>query len=111
MRHVDMRKVPAAAQEERRRQVIGLRQAGMTYDAIAAQVGLTRTGAFDIGKRFAELGKAGLKTGSRGPEPGHGRFLDAGREAEACDLIQRHTIRPTGWTCRSRSGAGRRCGS
>ena len=86
-----MRKVPAAAQEERRRQVIGLRQAGMTYDATAAQVGLTRTGAFDICERFAELGKAGLKTGSRGPEPGHGRFLDAGREAEACDLIRRHT--------------------
>jgi hypothetical protein len=31
MRHVDMRKLPAAAQEERRRQVIGLRQRGMTY--------------------------------------------------------------------------------
>ncbi len=44
MEHVDMRKLPAAAQEERRRQVIGLRQAGRTYDAIAAQVGLTRTG-------------------------------------------------------------------
>ena len=40
MKHVDMRKLPAAAQEERRRQVIGLRQAGQTYEAIAAQVGL-----------------------------------------------------------------------
>jgi hypothetical protein len=39
-----MRKLPAATQEERRRQVIGLRQGGMTYAAIAAQVGLTRTG-------------------------------------------------------------------
>ncbi len=56
MKHVDMRKLPAAAQEERRRQVIGLRRAGMTYDAIAAQVGLTRTGVFDICKRFAERG-------------------------------------------------------
>ena len=37
-----MRKLPAAAQEERRRQVIGLRRAGMTYDAIAAQAGLIR---------------------------------------------------------------------
>ena len=43
-----MRKLPAAAQEERRRQVIGLRQAGLTYEAIAAQVGLTPTGVFDI---------------------------------------------------------------
>ncbi len=41
MKHVDRRKLPAAAQEERRQQVIGLRQAGQTYDAIAAQVGLT----------------------------------------------------------------------
>jgi transposase len=91
MKHVDMRKLPAAAQEERRRQVVGLRQAGMTYDAIAAQVGLTRTGVFDICKRFAERGAAGLKTGPRGPEPGYGRFLDADQEAEARALIQRHT--------------------
>src|SRR5215210_3428316 len=91
MKHVDMRKLPAAAQEERRRQVVGLRQAGMTYDAIAAQVGLTRTGVFDICKRFAERGAAGLKTGPRGPGAGHGRFLDAGQEAEARALVRRHT--------------------
>ena len=91
MKHVDMRKLPAAAQEERRRQVIGLRQAGQTYDAIAAQVGLSPTGVFDICKRFAERGAAGLKTGPRGPGPGHGRFLDAEQEAEARDLIRRHT--------------------
>src|ERR687893_321814 len=91
MKHVDMRKLPAAAQEERRRQVIGLRQAGMTYAAIAAQVGLSPTGVFDICRRFAERGAAGLRTGPRGPEPGHGRFLDAEQEAEARDLIRRHT--------------------
>jgi transposase len=44
MRHVDMRKLPAAAQEERRRQVIGLRQRGMTYQEVADLVGLSRTG-------------------------------------------------------------------
>jgi len=43
-----MHKLPAAAQEERRRQVIGLRQAGMTCDAVAAQVGPSRAGVFDI---------------------------------------------------------------
>jgi transposase len=91
MKHVDMRKLPAAAQEERRRQVVGLRQAGQTYDAIAAQVGLSPTGVFDICGRFAERGAAGLKTGPRGPEPGHGRFLDADQEAEARDLVRRHT--------------------
>ena len=48
MKQVDMRKLPAAAQEERRRQVIGLRQAGRTYDAAAGQAGLSATGVFDI---------------------------------------------------------------
>jgi transposase len=91
MKQVDMRKLPAAAQEERRRQVIGLRQAGLTYDTIAAQVGLTRTGVFNICRRFAERGAAGLKSGPRGPAPGTGRLLDAGQEAEIRDLIRRHT--------------------
>src|SRR4028119_625936 len=81
MKRVDMRKLPATAQEERRRQVVGLRQAGMTYDAIAAQVGLTRTGVFNICRRFAERGAAGLKSGPRGPAPGTGRYLGAAQEA------------------------------
>src|SRR3954451_1222516 len=91
MKHVDMRKLPAAAQEERRRQVIGLRQGGMTYEAIAAQVGLSPTGVLNICHRYAERGAVGLKSGPRGPEPGHGRFLSAKQEAEAGDLIRRHT--------------------
>src|ERR671917_48160 len=61
MRHVDMRELPAAAQEERRRQVIGLREAGMTYDAIAAQVGLTRTGVFDVCLPFALWSRAAVR--------------------------------------------------
>jgi transposase len=48
MKHVDMRELPAAAQEERRRQVIGLRQAGLAHDEIAARVGLSATGALNI---------------------------------------------------------------
>jgi hypothetical protein len=48
IKHVDMRKLPAAAQEELRRQVISLRQAAQTYGAIAAQVGLSATGVIDI---------------------------------------------------------------
>ncbi len=91
MKLVDMRKLPAAAQEDRRRQVIGLRQAGQTYGAIAVQVGLSPTGVFDICKRCAGRGPAGRTTGPRGPEPGHGRFLDAGQEREARDLVRRRT--------------------
>jgi len=36
MKHVDMRKLAPAAHEERRRQVIGLRQSGVSYAASAS---------------------------------------------------------------------------
>ena len=88
MKHVDMRSLTPEAQEERRRQVIGLRRAGQTYPAIAAQVGLTQTGVFDICKRFAEHGPAGLKSKARGPAPGHGSLLTAKQEAEVQALIR-----------------------
>lgn len=91
IKRVDMRKLPAAAQEERRRQVIGLRQAGLTYDEIVAQVGLSATRVFNICQRYADRGAAGLTTGPRGPEPGYGRFLSAEQEAVAQALIRRHT--------------------
>src|SRR5919107_2632208 len=91
MRHVDMRKLPAAAQEERRRQVIGRRQAGMTYGAIAEQVGLSRTGVIDICQRFAAEGAKGLASKPRGRKPDEQRLLDAAQEAEVQTLIRRHT--------------------
>src|SRR4051812_45294382 len=58
------------------------------FAAIAAQVGLTPTGVFDICKRFAERGPAGLKSQSRGPAPGHGCLLTAEQEAEVQALIR-----------------------
>jgi transposase len=83
-----MRSLTPEAQEERRRQVIGLRQAGQTYAVIAAQVGLTQTGVFDICKRFAEHGPAGLKSKPRGQVPGHGNLLTAEQEAEVQALMR-----------------------
>jgi transposase len=91
MKHVDMRKLPAAAQEERRRQVIGLRQRGLTYKAIAAQVGLSQTGVFDICQRFATQGAKGLVSRPRGRRPDEQRLLDAAQEADIRRLICRHT--------------------
>jgi transposase len=91
MKHVDMRSLTPAAQEERRRQVIGLRERGLTYAEIAHQVGLTKNGVFDICKRFREQGMAGLQTGPRGPAPGTGRFLPAAQEAGIRKLIRRGT--------------------
>src|ERR671928_208341 len=87
MDHIDMRKLAPAAQEERRRQVIRLRQHGMTYQAIADQVGLSRTGVFNICQRFAREGLSGLKSKPHGPEPGQGRVLSARQEAAMRKLI------------------------
>ena len=87
MGQVDMRKLAPAAQEERRRQVVGLRQRGMTDQAIAEQVGLSRTGVFNICQRFAREGTSGLKNKRRGPEPGQGRSLQARQEAAMRKLI------------------------
>lgn len=86
-----MRKLPAAAQEERRRQAIGLRRAGLTYRAIAGQVGLSRTGVIDICQRFATDGAKGLVSKPRGRKPDEQRLLDADQEAEVQGLIRRHT--------------------
>jgi transposase len=116
MRQVDMRKLPAAAQEERRRQVIGLRQAGLTYAAIAGQVGLSRTGVFDICQRFAAEGAKGLVGKPRGRKPDEQRLLNPAQEAEVQGLIRRHTPDELGlpfalWS-RATVGAliARRCG-
>ena len=87
MEPIDMRKLAPAAQEERRRQVIGLRQRGRTYQAIADQVGLSRTGVFNICQRFAREGLSGLKSKPHGPEPGQGRVLSARQEAAMRKLI------------------------
>ena len=91
MKHIDMRKLPTAAQEERRRQVIGLRERGLSYEAIAAQVGLSQTGVFNICQRFARAGAAGLTSQRRGPPPGHGRVLAAEQETSIRALICAHT--------------------
>jgi transposase len=90
MKHVDMRKLAPAAQEERRRQVIGLRQNGASYAAIAAQVGLSQTGVFDICQRFDAKGKKGLVSGKRGRKPDEQRRLDATQERAIKRLICRH---------------------
>ncbi len=89
MKHVDMRKLAPAAQEERRRQVIGLRQSGANYAAIAAQVGLSQTGVFDICKRFDAQGETGLVSGKRGRKPDEQKLLTTAQEREIQRLICR----------------------
>ena len=56
-----MRSLSREARHERRVQVIRLRKAGQTYDEIAAQTGLSRTGVFDICKRHEAAGAKALR--------------------------------------------------
>jgi transposase len=86
-----MRSLPRAAQEERRRQVIGLRESGMGLAAIGRQVGLSQTGVFNICQRCATEGAKGLVSKPRGRKPDEQRLLDAPQEAEVQRLICRHT--------------------
>jgi transposase len=87
MEATDMRKLSRDARHERRVQVIRLRNAGQTYEQIAEQTGLSRTGVFDICKRHDEAGARALRDAPHGRKPGDGRLLDATQEAVIQKLI------------------------
>src|SRR5919199_1284295 len=89
MKHKDMRSLLRAAQEERRRQVIGLRESGMGLAAIGREVGLSQTGVFNICQRHRDLGVAGLRSKPHGPPVGTTRRLSMEQEAEIRSLIRR----------------------
>jgi transposase len=91
MKHVDMRSLAPAAQEERRRQVIGLRETSLTHEAIARQVGLSRNGVSGICKRYRARGLAGLRTAPSGPAVGTGGLLTRTQERQIRRLISRAT--------------------
>src|SRR3712207_9211876 len=74
-----------------RRQVVGLRQRGLTYKGITGRVGLSRTGVINICRRFAAEGAKGLVSKPRGRKPGEQRLLDPAQEAEVQALIRHHT--------------------
>jgi transposase len=83
----DMRSLSRDARHKRRVQVIRLRKAGQTYDEIAAQTGLSRTGVFDICKRHEAAGAKSLRDAPSGRKSGDGRPLDAAQETMVCTLI------------------------
>lgn len=87
METTDMRKLSRDARYERRVQVIRLRAAGYTYEAIAAQTGLSRTGVFDICQRHASGGAKALHDTVGGRKAGEGRRLTAQQEAQVRKLI------------------------
>ena len=83
----DMRKLSRAARHERRVQVIRLRKAGCTYAEIARQTGLSRTGVFDICKRYEAMGAEALRDAPHGRKSGDGRLLDELQEGLIQKLI------------------------
>jgi transposase len=90
MKHADMRKLAPMAPEERRPQVIGLRQSDASYAAIAVRVELSQTGVFNIGQRFEAKGEKGLVSGKRRRKPDEQRRLTAAPRTEIKRLICRH---------------------
>lgn len=91
MKAADMRSLPRAARHERRVQVIRLRESGSSYEAIAEQVGLSRTGVFDICKRYGRGGEQALHDAPSGRRLGQGRVLQGWQEWFVRRLIEDKT--------------------
>lgn len=77
----DMRSLSREAKFAKRVQVIALRHAGRSYVQIALQVGLSRTGVFDICKRHAAAGITALRDARNGRASGEGRTLAPEQES------------------------------
>lgn len=86
-----MRSLSREARHERRVQVIRLRKAGKTYDEIAQQTGLSRTGVFNICSRHATAGPAALKDAVGGRKVGEKRLLTEPQENAMRKFIQDKT--------------------
>lgn len=76
---------------ERRVQVIRLRKVGHTYEAIAAQNGLSHTGVFNICQRHANSGVKALRDAVGGRKTGEFRILTAEQERQVQQLIRNKT--------------------
>ncbi len=72
-------------------QVIRLRKAGQTYEAIAAQTGLSRTGVFNICQRHANDGAKGLLDVIGGRKTWELRVLSSEQERQVQQLIRDKT--------------------
>ena len=81
MKTIDMRSLSRQAKFDKRLEVIELRHAGRSYVQIALQVGLSRTGVFDICKRHAAVGIGALRDAPGGRAIGDGRVLAPEQES------------------------------
>jgi transposase len=79
--HIDAPTLPQAAQEEKRRTAVRLREQGLTFVAIAATLGVSRAIVATWWKRYEAGGKEALASGTRGRRIGAQRRLTARQEA------------------------------
>ncbi len=82
-----MRSLTPDARYERRTEVVRLRKTGLSYFQIGAQTGLSRTGVFDICKRYAATGPASLRDAPASRASGAARKLQLPQEALLRQLI------------------------
>ena len=86
-----MRSLTPDARYERRTEVVRLRKSGLTYLQIGAQTGLSRTGVFDICKRYVATGPASLRDAPAGHASGAIRKLRLPQELLLRQLICDYT--------------------
>ena len=91
MKKEDARSLPAAAQEEKRKQAVRLRKRGETYAAIAEVVGVHERTVIRWIRTWEKEGTAALKSRKRGRPSGAGRLLTPEQEKELRKSIEDKT--------------------
>jgi len=88
---IDMRSLNPSDRYKRRIEVIRLHELGLTSMIIASQTGLSRTGVYDICKRYAAKGAASMHDAPPSAESGAARLLEPAQESTARQLIEDNT--------------------
>ena len=87
METTDTRKLKPEVQEQLRRQVVRLRNAGKTYKEIGEVVGIHYTNACKIFKAYEKGGQNAIKAKKRGRKTGSCRTLDPEQEKQLKKVI------------------------
>lgn len=87
MERIDGRRYSAAAQEERRRIAVTMKENGSTLEEIKEAIGLCHSSICLAWKKYQAGGLKALATGQRGRAKGTFRHLTAGQEKQLCKKI------------------------
>jgi len=87
MEKIDARKLPVDVQQQLRNQVIRLRKAGRKYPEIGEIVGIHKTTACTIYKKYEREGRSAIRIKKRGIKVGTHRTLTKSQETEIQKMI------------------------